>query len=146
MSYGHLTQRVSVKRGILLVKVSFYLGTAPIGGGAQMMGNQLEREHRRFHLGFPVCVKFRAANCATEVEAISQNVSIGGLLVKSLSLIPEQTRVAFIISVQEEWAGRPIYLEGEGEVVRVERSGAAFAVAIKCKTPISQLDDCLANV
>jgi len=111
-----------------------------------MMGNQQEREHRRFRLEFPVCVKFQAANCATEVEAISQNMSIGGLLVKSPSLIPEHTRVTFIISLQGELAGHPIYLAGEGEIVRVESSGAAFAVAIKCEVPLTQLEHRLAEV
>ena len=110
------------------------------------MGNQPERQHRRFHLECPVSVKFQAAGCATEVGAISQNVSTGGLLVKSASLIPEHTRVTFIITVQGEWAGHPIYLAGEGEIVRVESSGAAFAVAIKCETPIAQLDHCLVEV
>ena len=103
-----------------------------------MMGNQQEREHRRYHLECPVSVKFQAAGCATEVEAICQNVSIGGLLVASASLIPEHTRVTFIISVQGEWAGHPIYLAGEGEIVRVEsRGGEAFAIAIKSDTPIA---------
>src|SRR5208337_5097488 len=92
MCYYHFTQRVSVKSRIFLIRVSSYFGTAPIGSGAQMMGNQQEREPRRFRLEFPVCVKFQAANCATEVEAISQNMSIGGLLVKSPSLIPEHSR------------------------------------------------------
>jgi len=110
------------------------------------MGNQQERKHRRFHLECPVCVKFQAGNSAIEIETISQNVSIGGVLVKSAAMIAEHTRVAFIISVPKEWAVHPIYLAGEGEIVRVESSGAAFAVAIKCEVPITQLDDCLAEV
>jgi len=87
-------------------------------------------------------VKFQAASSATEVETISQNVSIGGLLVKSSSRIPEHTPVTFIMSLQVEQAVQPIYLAGEGKIVRVEngRDDATFAIAVECRAPIVQLE------
>jgi len=110
------------------------------------MGNRQERKYRRFHLECPVCVTFQAAGSVSELETISQNVSIGGLLVKSAALIPEHTPVTFIINVQGELAVHPICLVGEGEIVRVESRGEAFAVAIKCEVPLTQLEHRLAEV
>jgi len=109
------------------------------------MGNRQERKHRRFHLECPVCVTFQAAGSVSELETISQNVSIGGLLVKSAAMIPEHTPVTFIISVQGEQAVHPICLVGEGKIVRVESSqdDAMFAIAVECRAPIIQLGDYL---
>jgi hypothetical protein len=61
-------------------------------------------------------------------------------------MIPEHTPVTFIMNVQGEQAVHPICLVGEGKIVRVESSGAAFAVAIKCESPIAQVDHCLVQV
>ena len=107
------------------------------------MRNRQERKYRRFRVECPVRVKFRAGSFATEVEALSQNVSIGGMLVKSASMIPEDTPVTFILSVQGDDTVHSIYLTGRGKVVRVEISqeDAMFAVAVECKAPIRQLED-----
>lgn len=109
----------------------------------RVMATRQERRYRRFQLECPVCVKFQAASSFTEVEAISQNVSIGGLLVKSASMIPEHTPVTFIISIQGRQVVYPIYLAGEGKVVRVEsrQADAAFLVAVECGAPIKQLEE-----
>jgi len=125
------------------MKISSHFGKAPIGHGGQGMGNRPERKHRRFRLECPVCVKFQATNCATEVETISRNVSIGGLLLNSAAMIPEHTPVNFILSVLGEQAVHPIYLAGEGKVVRVEhiQIDATFAIAVECETPIMHLEE-----
>ena len=110
-----------------------------------MIGNRQERKYRRFRLECPVCVKFQADSSASEVQTISQDVSIGGIMVKSASMIPEHTPVSFIISVQGEQTVHPIYLAGEGKIVRVEHSqaDATFAIAVECRAPIIQLGDYL---
>ena len=125
------------------MKISSHFGKPPTGPGAQGMGNRRERKYRRFRLECPIRLKFRAANRATEVETISRNLSIGGLLVNSAAMIPEHTPVTFIISVLGEQAVRPICLAGEGKIVRVEHSqvDATFAIAVECKTPIMQLEE-----
>lgn len=110
------------------------------------MSNRQERKHRRFRLECPVYVKFQAASSAVEIKAISKNVSIGGLLVKSATVIPERTAVTFVMNARGDQVVYPIYLVGEGEIVRVESSGSAFAIAIKCKIPITQLEECLAKI
>ena len=110
------------------------------------MGNRPERKHRRFRLECPVYVRFETSSSVAEVETISKNLSIGGLLVRSAALIPEHTPVSFIICVRGEKILYPIYLAGEGEIARVESSGAAFVIAIRCKIPIAQLEDCVTEM
>ena len=58
-------------------------------------------------------------------------------------MIPEHTTVTFIISAQGEVAIQPIYLAGEGEIVRVDRSqdDATFTIAVECRAPIIQLEE-----
>src|SRR5208283_2524128 len=100
------------------------------------------RKHRRFNLECPVRMKFQSGGSAVEVETTSENVSIGGLLVRSPSAIPQHTPVTFIISIQPEQAVHPVYLVGEGEIVRVEsEADATFAIAVQCETPIHQLEE-----
>jgi hypothetical protein len=57
-------------------------------------------------------------------------------------MIPENTLVWFILSVHGDQAVRPIHLMGEGEVIRVESedADATFAMAVKCKAPVTQLE------
>ena len=103
------------------------------------------RQYPRYNLDFPVRVMFQAGAMPKEIETISKNVSLGGLLVRSASTIPQDTLVTFVLSVHGEHGVRPIHLLGEGEIVRVEPDGAGetFAVAIRCKHPVTQLEDYL---
>ena len=109
------------------------------------MRSRQERKFRRFELECPVFVRYPAACTANEVEVVTQNVSIGGLLVKSASAIPEHATVTFIISVQADGVVQPIYLGGEGEIVRVAKSheNGMFAIAVECKAPITRLEEYL---
>jgi hypothetical protein len=77
----------------------------------------------------------------SEVDAVSRNVSIGGLLLDCPMQIPRETAVNFIISLRARTL-RPVELVGEGKVVRVERGAAQaeFAVALECKNPITQIE------
>jgi hypothetical protein len=103
-------------------------------------GTQERRKHRRFSLRYPVHVKFGSAESASEMQALSKNISQGGVLLETDSPIPQQCDVSFIMTVKEHL---PIQIAGQGEVVRIEPhpSGAGFAVAIKYKegtTPLVQ--------
>jgi len=100
-----------------------------------------ERRYRRFKLRYPVHLLFRSGELISEVDAVSRDVSIGGLLVECSVPIPQHTAVDFVISLRVRTL-RPVELMGEGRVVRVERSRtqAEFAVAIECKHPISQIE------
>jgi hypothetical protein len=101
-----------------------------------------ERRHRRFNLRYPVQVKFNAAGSVSELQAFSNNLSLGGILLETAVPPPQPCQVSFTMTVKEHPILGSACLVGEGEVVRVEPrlSGAGFAVAIMCKRPISELE------
>jgi len=102
-----------------------------------------KRSSLRFTMEYPVHIKFQTENSAThEIETISKNVSVRGLLVKSAARIPLHTSVTFIMCVQREQAVRPIHLSGEGEIVRIEddTTDETFLIAVRCKRPLIQLE------
>ena len=102
-----------------------------------------ERRYRRFDLQFPVHVAFPSAGTVRELDTISRNVSIGGLLVKANDSLPPETQVSLTIEVKGPRLRRPVLLVGKGQVVRVERleAGAGFAIAIECKRPIAEIEN-----
>jgi len=104
-----------------------------------------ERKYRRFSLCYPVHVKFHFGDSVCELQAVSKNVSIGGFLLETASPIPQRCPVSFIMTLHGGPVIRPIQVAGEGEVVRVEPHGpgARFAIAVKCKRPISQMQHAL---
>ncbi|MBZ5704864.1 MAG: PilZ domain-containing protein [Acidobacteriia bacterium] len=105
-----------------------------------------ERKYRRFALRYPVQVKFPLGKSVSELQAVSQNVSIGGLLLETPSPIPQHCSVNFTMTVQGGQVAHPIELVGEGRVVRIEPRGpgAGFAIAVECNRPISQMENYLA--
>lgn len=107
--------------------------------------SQPKRRHPRFSIRYPVQVKFPPDSALSGLHAVSNNVSMGGMLLEADLPIPQHCDVSFILTVREHHVVGPIQLVGEGEVVRVEphRSGAGFAIAVRCKRPISRLEDYL---
>jgi hypothetical protein len=104
---------------------------------------QVARKYRRFDLQFPVCLSFPAGKSVREIDAVSKNVSIGGLLLRTDNRIPPRTRVSLTMHVQGPWFRRPVRLHGEGKVVRVEKlgPGAGFAIAVECTQSITEMED-----
>lgn len=102
-------------------------------------GNAQERKYRRFSLKYPVHVKFHSGKAVCEVDGLSRNVSIGGLLLETATLIPQHSAVSFVMTLQGGPLVRPIALASEAKVVRVEPAGAdtGFVIALKCKRPIT---------
>jgi hypothetical protein len=100
-----------------------------------------ERQYRRFSLRYPVSVKFDLGNSVSELRAISKNISIGGVLLEADTAIPQHCDVKFTMTVLGHHIIGSTQIIGEGEVVRVEPhgSGMGFAIAVKCKRPISEL-------
>ena len=78
--------------------------------------HQKERRHRRFDLQFPVSLSFPSEGAVRELEGISRNVSIGGLLLKVNDPVPVRTRVSLPMEVQGPWTGpsRPTSRRGRG--------------------------------
>lgn len=105
-----------------------------------------ERKHRRFSLQYPVRLKIHSADSMVELDAVSRNISIGGLLLETSSMIPQHTPVSFVVTAWSADIVRPIQFVGEGEVVRVYAKTAeqAFAIAVECKRPITRSDEPLA--
>jgi len=103
------------------------------------------RSYRRFELEFPVSLKFQIGSTCAEIETVSKNVSIGGLLVRSALPVPEQTPVIFVLSVHGKQSVRPVHLMGEGRIVRVETGDAegTFVMAVKCNALVTQLQEYL---
>jgi len=101
-----------------------------------------ERKHRRFDLQFPVCLSFPTGAEVRELEAISQNVSIGGVLLQAGYQVPPQTRVSLRMDVISPWSNRAVRLVGKGKVVRVEAlgPGAGYAIAVECQRPITEIE------
>lgn len=83
------------------------------------------------------------AGVVRELETVSKNVSVGGLLVTANDQVPLRTAVNLTMNVVGPRFRRPIRLSGEGEVVRVESlgPGAGFAIAVECKQPIKEMED-----
>jgi len=102
-----------------------------------------ERRYRRFTLQFPVCLSFPSRGTVRELRTVSRNVSIGGLLLSATDSLPLHTRVGLTMDVQDLRLRRPVRLQSEGEVVRVERleSGGGFAIAIECKRPLAEIEN-----
>lgn len=101
-----------------------------------------ERKFRRFNLEYLVHLRFPSGDAMAEVDALTKNIGLGGLLVESACLIPDRSPVEFTITVRGVPILRPVKLTGAGEVVRIEpaRGEAGFGIAVKCTTPIGQID------
>ena len=101
-----------------------------------------ERKYRRFHLQYPVRLKAYSSDSTVEFEAVSRNISIGGLLLESSLMIPQDTAVGFTVTVQRGEPGRRIQFVGAGKVVRVDpkTAGDMFVIAVECQRPITQID------
>lgn len=99
------------------------------------------RRFRRFKIQHPVLVQYQTGGTTVEVEAVSKNVSIGGLIMSSAIVIPLRTRVSFEICIPKGKRARNIHLAGEGRVVRVERAKkkGEVTIAVECDVPLTHL-------
>jgi PilZ domain-containing protein len=102
-----------------------------------------QRKYRRFPLRYPVRLTCCAGDQEYELETISENVSMGGLLLKAASPAPPGTAVTFMLTVETGAVRRPIQLGGEGEIVRAQRlpQNAGFLIAVKCKQPVYEIQN-----
>lgn len=102
-----------------------------------------QRKHRRFELRYSVNLKFAQGNAVSEMRAMTNDISVGGVLLETESQIPQNCDVSFTVMVNGHHVVGPTKIVGEGRVVRVEphRSGAGFAIALRCERPISKLEN-----
>lgn len=101
------------------------------------------RKYLRFELQFPVLLSFAVGEMARELEGVSKNVSLGGVLVNTVDEIPLRTKVRLRMDIVRSESMRPVKLSAKGEVVRVELlpSGHGYVVAVKCDRLITQVRD-----
>ena len=101
-----------------------------------------KRKFRRFNLEYVVSLRFPSGDVMAEAGAVTRNISLGGLLLESASVIPYGTPVEFMITLRGGLISRPVKLTGAGQVVRVQPGEAAdkFAIAVACSQPITQLE------
>lgn len=102
----------------------------------------IKRKHRRFDLRLPVHLSFPVGGSVRQVETISRNVSVGGMLVEAGDAIPLHSQVSLTMDVRISGSRRRVRLTSEGEVIRVEPGGSdgGFAIAIECKRPIKEIE------
>lgn len=103
------------------------LANGSVGGKA--------RRFRRFNIEYPVLVQYQTGGTTADVEAVTKNISIGGILITSAIVIPLHTPVRSRI-----WAG-------EGKIVRVEptENKGKVAIAVECDVPITHLEETLTS-
>jgi c-di-GMP-binding flagellar brake protein YcgR len=101
------------------------------------------RKYRRFDLRLPVSLSFPSKGTFHELRATSENVSLGGLLLRAADEVPLRTQVSLTLNVVGPLSRRPVLLSAQGEVVRVESLGTdgGFAIAVECKQPITEMGD-----
>jgi len=110
------------------------------------MDNLQERKFRRFNVECFVHVRFPSGNAMAEVDAVTRNISLGGLLLECGRLIPHRSPVEFTITVRGGPVSRPITLTGAGEVVRIEpgETPDRIGIAVACSRSITQMEKYLA--
>jgi len=96
------------------------------------------RKYRRFDLSFPVRVNLKSGGLRSEVKAITRNLSLGGLLLETTSMIPQNSELSFVMTIEGNPVVRPIELVGKGNVVRVEKTSHLVRLAVECKSRIRQ--------
>lgn len=86
-------------------------------------------------------LKFHANNLLVEAEAVTRNISMGGSLLDTATLIPEQTRVSFVLTLRGWPLIRPILVKGQARVVRIEpaKDASGFVMALQFVGPIIEI-------
>jgi hypothetical protein len=112
--------------------------------GSRNMSTPHERRFRRFNLSYQVHVRFPSGDSVAEVDAVSRNISICGLLLESTLPIPCRSQLEFTIILGDP-IPRLIKLGGRGEVVRLEAGATTntFGIAVACAEPIHQIENYL---
>jgi hypothetical protein len=93
-----------------------------------------QRLHRRFDLCCRIRLAFSSDGIESQLDAITRNVSIGGLLLDSPRSIPLECSVSFTMIAEGGNVSHPLEFTGAGQVLRVnpDFSGDRFDIALKC--------------
>lgn len=96
------------------------------------------RKEPRFPLRCRVRLSF-SEDTEAQLVGVTQNVSLGGVLLESPSYIPENCLVSFNIVPEREQTVTPFEFAGTGRVTRVrpDPPGSGYVIALKCAHPIT---------
>ena len=95
-----------------------------------------KRREVRYPLHLPVSVV--GENVPQQISALSENISLNGILFSAGSAIPQGSCVTLFVSVPR--VGSPLGLASTGKVVRVSRQQSeSFAVAVACEHPFQMV-------
>jgi hypothetical protein len=110
--------------------------------GAEASGSYPFIERRsgaRFQVRCPVYLSFRDGDSEVEINAVCENVSTGGMLVKAVSAVAPQTLVTCHVSLQSK-EFRPVHLVAEGELLRIYIDGSTYWLALCFKHPVTEME------
>lgn len=102
-----------------------------------------QRKYRRYDLQYPVLVQFANGKSVSELNAVSKNVSLGGMLLNAEVPIPLNCPVLLIMTIKGSAMVRPLQVRTEGRVVRVITHDPGFDIAVECNRPISRIENLL---
>jgi hypothetical protein len=95
------------------------------------------RSHPRFALRCRAKLDFTSAGTGSQLNCVTRNVGIGGLLIESPVSIPKHTAVKFSMTAEGGRMQRSFEFTGSGEVVRVEPDppgeGCLIAIESACR-------------
>lgn len=99
---------------------------------------QERRRHARFLINHSVTLMVKQGQYSQPVEGITENISLGGLCVRTPFLLPEHVVVRFVIEVRSAFKHKTIRLKGSGRIMWAEANSASdqFKLAIKCSRPM----------
>jgi hypothetical protein len=102
-----------------------------------------QRKYRRYNLECPVLVQFADGKSVSELNAVSKNVSLGGMLLSAEVPIPQNCPVLLTMTIEGSAMARPLQVRIEGRVVRVITHEPGFDIAVECNRPISRIENLL---
>jgi PilZ domain len=106
-----------------------------------------ERKHPRFPLRCPVQLRFEQAGKSQEMESLSRNVSLGGVLLDAPTPLPADCAVEFVMSLPTAKRKKVIHLKGTGRVIRIEQDASGtFGIAVQCTRPMHQVIEAVGRI
>jgi PilZ domain-containing protein len=113
---------------VILGRAELGLSLQFVSGSAQVMS----RKEPRYSLNLPVSLKLNN-NPSRTITAVSENISVHGVLLATESPICEGTEVDVEVTFAPQTNPRTVRFTASGRVLRLEqRDAGSFAIAVSC--------------
>jgi PilZ domain len=96
------------------------------------------RRSRRFPLKQPAIIRYEKQGIQAEINGLTENASLTGVLLVTDAPIPDTAWVQVTIVLQRPDFPAAIRLEASGQVTRVEDMHDKFSAAINYDQPLAQ--------